>query len=250
MTMSTIKHLFTRCLLTTVFCMAFVVKADTKISLAVTERCPYICAENALNQGVLIDIVKRIFDKTDVQVEIQYFPMNRAMRMLDNNSIDGVIGILQRNAPKLVYPDESIGQVQYSMYRSEKSDWLYTGLNSLKGQILGVEVGKSYGIADSYIQRYANDERFIYQYYGDNSTTNLMKLLENGYIDVLLEDKNILDFHTKNVQGGKLEEGGTIPSDHLYIGFSPSNKQAQEFADLVTAGITNMRNTQVNWRRY
>lgn len=223
--------------------MAFVVKADTKISLAVTERCPYICAENALNQGVLIDIVKRIFDKTDVQVEIQYFPMNRAMHMLDNNSIDGVIGILQRNAPGLVYPDESIGQVQYSMYRSEKSDWLYTGLNSLKGQILGVEVGKSYGIADSYIQRYANDERFIYQYYGDNSTTNLMKLLENGYIDVLLEDKNILDFHTKNVQVGKLEEGGTIPSDHLYIGFSPSNKQAQEFADLVTAGITNMRNT-------
>lgn len=243
MTIGTIKNLLTRCLLATVFCMVFVVNADTKISLAVTERCPYICAENAVNQGVLIDIVKSIFNKTDVQVEIQYFPMKRAMHMLNNNGVEGVIGILQRNAPRLVYPEKSIGQVQYLMYKSEKSDWLYTGLNSLKSQILGVEVGKSYGIVDSYIQRHAKDKHLIYQHYGESSTANLIKLLENGYIDILLEDKNILDFHTKNMTNGKLKQGGTIPSDHLYIGFSPSNNQAQEFADLVTSGLIDMRKT-------
>lgn len=242
------KKWFTRCLLTSVFCMAFVVKAATKVHLAVTERCPYICAQTAANQGaanqgVLIDIVESIFNKTDIQVEIQYFPMNRAMRMLDNNNIDGVIGILQRQAPALVYPEKSIGQVQYLMYRSAKSDWLYTGLNSLKGQILGVEVGKSYGIADSYIQRHATDKSLVYEHYGENSTANLLKLLEKGYIDILLEDKNIFDFHTKNVKTGKPEEGGTIPADRLYIGFSPSHKQAQEFADLVTTGISNLRKT-------
>lgn len=169
--------------------------------------------------------------------------MNRAMRMLGNNEIDGVIGILQRNAPQLIYPDENIGQVRYLMYTSEKSDWLYTGLNSLKDQTLGVEVGKSYGIVDSYIQRHAKDKRIIYQHYGENSTTNLIKLLENEYIDILFEDKNVLDFHTKNMKGGKLKEGGTIPPDNLYIGFSPSNKQAQKFADIVTSDITNMRKT-------
>ena len=243
MTMSTIKKLCTTCLLITVFSGPFVVKAAPIIRLAVTERCPYVCAENAANQGMLIDITKAIFNKKNVKVEILYFPMNRAMRMLENNSIDGVIGILQRNAPKLVYPDESIGQVQYLMYTSEKNDWLYTGLNSLKEQILGVEVGKSYGIVDSYIQRHADDKRMVYQHYGDNSTANLIKLLENGYIGVLLEDKNILEFHTKNVQDRTLKEGGTIPSDHLYIGFSPSNKYAQEFADLITNGIIDMRQT-------
>lgn len=243
MTMSTIRKLFTLCLLTTVFCATFVVKAESKVRLAVTQRCPYICAENADNQGVLIDIVKSIFDKKDLQVEIQYYPMKRALRMLDNNSIDGVIGILQRNAPKLVYPEKSIGQVQYLMYTSAKSDWLYTGLNSLKGQILGVEAGKSYGIVDSYIQRHAKDKRIIYQNYGENSTTNLLKLLGNGYIDILLEDKNILDYHTKNVTNVTLEEGGTIPPDRLYIGFSPNNKQAQEYAALVSSGITDIRST-------
>ena len=243
MSMSAIKKLFTSCLLTAVFCLAFTVKAESKIRLAVTERCPYICAENAANKGVLIDLIRNIFDKKNVQIEIQYFPMNRAMRMLDNNAIDGVIGILQRNAPELVYPSESIGQVQYLMYTSEKSDWLYTGLNSLKGKILGVEVGKSYGIVDSYIQRHAEDKRFIYQHYGENSTANLIRLLENGYIDILLEDKNILDYHTKNVNDGSLEEGGTMPPDNLYIGFSPNNKQAQEFSDLITSEIIDMRKT-------
>jgi polar amino acid transport system substrate-binding protein len=182
--------------------MAFVVKAETKIRFGVTERCPYICADNAVNQGVLVDIIKSIFDKIDIQVEIQYFPMNRAMRMLERNRIDGVIGILQRNAPELTYPDESIGQVQYLMYISGRRDWIYTGLNSLKGQILGVEVGKSYGIVDSYIQRHAKDKRIIYPNYGENSTENLIKLLENEYIDILFEDKNVLDFHVKNMKGG------------------------------------------------
>lgn len=243
MTISTIKKLYITCLLTSVFSIAFIVKAESEIRLGVTERCPYICAESAEEQGLLIDIIKNIFDKIDVAVEIQYFPMNRAMRMLDNDGIDGVIGILQRNAPELVYPDESIGQVRYLMYTSEKSDWLYTGLNSLKGQTLGVEVGKSYGIADSYIQRYANDKNLIYQNYGENSTANLIKLLGKEYIDVFFEDKNVFDFNTKNMKGKKLKEGGTIPPDNLYVGFSPNNKDSQAFADIVTHGITNMRKT-------
>lgn len=243
MTISAIKKLFTLCLLTTVFNMVFVVKAESEIILGVTERCPYICAENAANQGVLIDIIKSIFDKKNVQVEIQYFPMNRAMRMLDNNKIDGVIGILQRNAPELVYPHESIGQVQYLMYTSKKSDWLYTGLNSLKGQTLGVEAGKSYGIVDSYIQRHAKNKHIISQKYGENSTANLIKLLEKEYIDILFEDRNVLDFHKKNMKGGKLNEGGTIPPDNLFIGFSPSHKHAQVFADMASSGITDMRKT-------
>ncbi|MDC2890483.1 substrate-binding periplasmic protein [Psychrosphaera algicola] len=197
MTIDAIKKLFLTCLLTAAFCMHFVVKAEPKIKLGVTERCPYVCAENSANQGVLVDIIKRIFEKKGVTVEIQFFPLNRAMRMLENNVIDGVVGILQRNALQLVYPAKSIGQVQYVMYTSGNSDWLYTGLNSLKGKILGVEAGKSYGIFDSYIQRHTKDNRVIYQNYGNNSTTNLLKLLENQYIDILFEDKNVLDFHLK-----------------------------------------------------
>lgn len=242
-TMSAIIKVFTACLLATTFSLTFVVKAETKIRLGVTERCPYICPKNAVNQGLLVDIIKSVFDKVDRQVEIQYFPMNRAMRMLDNNQIDGVIGILQRNAPELIYPDESIGQVRYLMYTTEQSDWLYTGFNSLKSKILGVEVGKSYGIADSYIHRYAKDEKIIYQHYGKNSTENLIKLLENKYIDIFFEDKNVLDFRINNIKAGKLKEGGAIPPDNLYVGFSPSYKQAQALADIVSIGISNMRKT-------
>lgn len=243
MKIAAIIKMLTICLLVTSLSVAFLVKAETKVKFGVTERCPYICAENAADHGLLVDIIKSIFAKADVDVEIQYFPMNRAMRMLDKNEIDGVIGILQRNAPELVYPNESIGQVRYLLYASEKSDWLYTGLNSLKGQILGVEVGKSYGIFDSYIQRYVEDKRVIYQSYGDKSTAKLIKLLDNNYINILLEDKNVLDFHTKNRTKGKYTEGGSLPPDNLYVGFSPKNKKAQEFADIVTDGMTKMRST-------
>jgi ABC-type amino acid transport substrate-binding protein len=243
MTMSAIIKVFNACLLAITFILTFVVKAETKISLGVTERCPYICAENAANQGLLVDIIKSAFNKVDRQVEIQYFPMNRAMRMLKNNQIDGVIGILQRNAPELIYPNESIGQVRYLMYTADKSDWLYTGLNSLKGKTLGVEVGKSYGIADSYIHRYAKDDKSIYQHYGKDSTEHFIKLLENEYIDIFFEDKNVLDFRIKNTKAGKIKEGGAIPPDNLYVGFSPNHKHAQALADVVSIGISDMRKT-------
>lgn len=127
------------------------------------------------------------------------------------------------------------------MYTSQKSDWLYTGLNSLNGRILGVEAGKSYGIFDSYIQRHNKDNRIIYQNYGEHSTASLLKLLEKQYIDILFEDKNVLDFHLKRHRNIKLNEGGVIPPDHLYVGFSANNKNAHVYADMVTAGITAMR---------
>lgn len=240
---SSVDKLIKLCFLTALLNVAFIVNAGTVIKLGVTKRCPYICAENATNQGLLIDVIKSIFNKDNIKVDIEYFPMNRALRMLDNNEIDGVIGILQRNAPELIYPDESIGQVRYLMYTAEKSDWIYTGLSSLQGQTLGVEVGKSYGIFDSYIQRHANDKRIIYQHYGDNSTGNLIKLLGNKYIDVLIEDKNVLDFYTKNTKGGRLKVGGVIPSDNLYVGFSDKNINAKQYAEIISTGISDMRNS-------
>jgi len=241
--MTVIKRLFTTCLVMSIFCMAVVVNAESKITLAVTQRCPYICAENAATKGVLVDIVNSIYGKIDVAVELHYFPMNRAMKMLNSNRIDGVIGILQRNAPKLIYPNKSIGKVQYLMYKSAANDWLYTGLNSLKAQKIGVEVGKSYGITDSYLQRHAEDKSLIYQNYGENSTANLLKLLEANSIDIFFEDKNVLDFHVREKSSTSFQVGGTIPPDNIYLGFSPSYQRAQEFADFFSLSINNMRKT-------
>jgi len=156
-----IKRLFVvLSLITTVLSIPFtVVQAGSQIKLGVTERCPYVCNKNAVDQGVLIDIIKRVYEQTNIKVEFKYRPMTRAMHEINKGRIDGLVGILQRKAPNLIYPGASIGQIRYLLYTSEKDDWIYTGLNSLNSRKIGLEKGKSYGIFDSYINRYAEDDK-------------------------------------------------------------------------------------------
>mgnify|MGYP002150004226 FL=1 len=219
------------------------VQADTEIRLGVTERCPYICAENSANQGVLIDIIKRIFEKSNIKVSISYFPMMRTISLIKSKEIDGVIGILQRNAPELIFPNESIGQIRYLFYTTPKDDWLYTGLNSLNSRTIAVESGKSYGVFDSYIQRYSHDEALILPLHGKNISQRMIKLLQAERINLFLEDKNIIDFHYKKMKIENFNEAGSIPPDNLFIGFSPKHSKAQVFADTITKGITELRHT-------
>jgi len=236
------KKLFTTCLISILLSFSFSVQAAPEmITLGVTEKCPYICNKNALNQGILIDIIKSIFEKNNIKVKIRYSPMKRTMLLLQLKQVDGVIGILQRNAPDLIFPDKSIGQTRYMLYTTKEDDWLYTGLNSLNSRKIAVESGKSYGILDSYIQRYAKDNRRIYQVHGGKITKRLVQMLQKKRFNLLLEDKNIFDFNKKELKTQALHEAGSIPPDTLYVGFLPSHDKAQKWADIVTKGITTMR---------
>lgn len=226
----------------TILSIPFTVQANPAITLGVTERCPYVCSEKGFHQGVFIDIIKNIFDKNNVKMDIVYLPMSRAMSMVKNKEIDGVVGILQRNAPDLIFPTESIGQVHYLLYTTEDDDWFYTGLNSLNSRNIGIEGEKSYGIFDSYIQRHVNS-KFILKLHGKNMTKRLVQLLQLKRINLFLEDKNIFDFYRKKFRSETLNVAGSIPPDNLYVGFSPSNNKAQMFADIVTKGIADMRKT-------
>ncbi len=235
------KNLLTPFLISILLSLSFTAPAAPEITLGVTEKCPYICDKNAVNQGMLIDIIKSIFEKNNIKVKIRYSPMNRTMLLVKDKKVDGVIGILQRNAPGLVFPDKSIGQTRYMLYTAKEDDWLYTGLNSLNSRKIAVESGKSYGIFDSYIQRYATDNTKIYQVHGTDITKRLVQMLQRKRFNLLLEDKNIFDFNKKELKTEGLNEAGSIPPDTLYVGFLPSNNKAQKFADIVTKGMTNMR---------
>jgi len=238
---SKFTKLLVACLISTILSIPLTVNADSEIRLGAAERCPYVCANNPINQGVLIDIIKSIFEKENINVKIVYLPMVRAIDFIKSKKLDGIIGILQRNAPELIFPHESIGQVRFLLYT--KDDWIYTGLNSLKSRRIGVESGNSYGIFDSYIHRYAGDEKFIFQIYGSKITKRLIQLLQSNRINLFLEDKNIFDFYKKELNAEKLNEAGSIPPDNLYVGFSPGNKNAQKLAEIFTKGIADIRKT-------
>lgn len=154
-----------------------------------------------------------------------------------------MIGILQRQAPELVFPQESIGQYQFSMYAREDDDWLYTGLSSLYNRTIGIRMDASYGIFDSFIRRYGDSNRQLQLLNGSDITNRLLIMLESNRINMFLEDKNIINYLENKNESVKINKAGSIPPDNVYVAFR--NNNAQKFADIFSKGVIELRNNNL-----
>lgn len=212
--------------------------SNHKVKLTAFESCPYVCS-NSNQKGVLVDLVESIFEADKREVEIDIMPHSRALKMVQKGSYDGVIGILQREDFSLIYPSKSIGRYQYNFYSLEEDTWIYTGLKSLYNRRIGVEKGSSYGVFDSYINRYSHSSKEIQLIHGKDVNNRMMELLKLNRIDSFLADKNTIEWHSNQHPVIKMRESGSIPMDDIYIGFHASN--GAHLAEFVAEQIKQLR---------
>ncbi|WP_027707473.1 TRAP transporter substrate-binding protein DctP [Zooshikella ganghwensis] len=208
------------------------------INLATFESCPYICT-NGKEKGFLVDIVESIFDEVNIEVMTKALPAKRALKLARKGSFHGIIGIQQRQAPELTFPTESIGQYRYLMYVRDDDNWLFTGLNSLYERKIGVQLGVSYGVADSFIQRYGYRDEIVKILSGNNIPLRMIKMLKTGRINMFLADKNVIDSLSGKTRIINLNVAGTIPPDNIYVAFN--HHKAQQYSDFISNGITKLR---------
>lgn len=214
------------------------VRAREVVRLVASESCPYICSTDR-ERGFLADITIRIFNDSDIDVELSILPYKRALHMVESGQVDGIIGILKRQAIDLVFPDEAIGQRRYSMYVNSSDPWLYSGFNSIYMKKIGVQGGVSYGLFDSYIKKYADNEQHIHRIFGANATHRLSRLLATGRLGMFIEDTNIIDYLKKEGQVSGVKAAGYLPPDNIYIAFSPD--KGGRLPQMVSDGVAELR---------
>jgi TRAP-type C4-dicarboxylate transport system substrate-binding protein len=151
----------------------------------------------------------------------------------------GVIGIQRKQAPNLHFPLESIGQSQHIMYVKHNDPWQFTGLTSLSQQLIAIETGVSYGVFDTYLNRYQLTTSRVQPLSGQDTLNRRVALLDMGRVDMFLADKNVVDNSLSQPRKAQLRKAGALPPDNLYVAFGGTN--AKRYSQMITNGMLNLR---------
>lgn len=218
-----------------------VLHAET-IVLSGIDWCPYICKSNSKYSGFLVDIAEIAFSKVG-KISYKFQPWNRSISNTKTGKITGLIGVIKKNAPTLVYPKEEQAFTQVRFFVRQDNSWEYTGLVSLKKVQLGVIQNYSYGEMDSYIRKYSKT-RYVQPISGENAISQNIKLLRKKRISAILIDYMVMDYTLKkNNELNIFREAGKLIGNNVYIAFSPKNPKSKQYAKLLSNTMHRLRSS-------
>ncbi len=203
-------------------------------------RCPWVCTDAEGMPGVLVEIATSVFEPEGVEIEFQSLPWSRALRYVRAGNIDAITGVLRRNAPELVFPGRPQAVSQFVFVVPDSESWRHVGLVSLWQVRIGVTQDVSYGSMDSYIRRYRDSDR-IQALSGETAIIQNLRALQSQRIDVLLEDRSVLNYHLKGAAEYHLKEVGVLPAENLYIAFDPEHPDSESRAGLLSKKMKSLQ---------
>lgn len=211
---------------------------ETVLVAVADEWCPYTCAEEAPQQGYLVDLLRAVFEPLGYRIEYRVLPWPRALRETQLGRASVALGATPSNARDLVLPELPAGRDESSFAVREASTWRYTGITDLADITLGVTADYTYfPEVDDWIERHRSDSDRIDVATGDAPLANSLRKLESGRIDAFIENRNVLLYaasrHPTRL-GIRME--GRIPGDDIVVGFSPFSAR-----DAALAGVFDER---------
>lgn len=223
----------------------FVPERESNIIIVVGDSwCPYNCAPGSTHPGYIIEVATEIFKEAGYRLEYQTVPWTRTLNGVKEGIYDAAVGAAIGDIPEATFPEESLGFVQNSMFVRKGNLWKFNGIDSLKNIRLGV-VGDYYYSDEINAYLEANPKSpNIDVLLGDNAVErSITKLLDNK-IDMYIEDPNVFYFTAAQmgVDRGKFDIAGELNEpEGIYIAFSPKNPQSEKWAQILSAGIKEFR---------
>lgn len=216
--------------------------ADT-VTLVADKWCPYNCAPNSSNPGLLIEIAEYGLKKGGHTVVYSVMPWARAIEESRAGKYSGLIGATTEEVPDFIYPKVGLAKSSDSLYVRKENPWRYTDMNSLKKISLGVIQDYFYSEEiDQYIKKHSKDPAHIQLASGEDPLELNIKKLEAGRIGAIIDDKYVIDYYlSTHGLNEKIIPAGTIGDDiDVYVAFSPALPKSSEYAQLVTEGVSEL----------
>lgn len=196
-------------------------------------------------EGYVVDIAREIFSKQKIDIDYQLMPWARALKEVDGGSIDGIVCVSKSEAPTIVYPDESFGEISSVFFALPSLSWRYSGMESLAGKRIGYASDYSYGEEfQKYVDSHQTDKIHLQGIGGDDPMQiNIEKLLK-GRIDLVIATPEVLRATLSKM--GKnadflINVGGPEEKEPIYIGLNPKNPNSARYAKILSEGIIEMK---------
>jgi polar amino acid transport system substrate-binding protein len=213
------------------------------ITIVADEWCPYNCEPGDEKPGYMIEIAQRALAAAGHDVEYRTMPWSRAIEEARRGRFDAIVGAAHGDAPDFVFPEHRMGVSANVFLVKRGNPWRFDGLDSLQQVSLGTIRDYSYGDPlDEYIAGNERDETRIQIVSGGTALdTNMRKLLA-GRIDVLVEDRNVVEHALAGSElADAFEIAGDLGEDDLFVAFSPAAEASDDYARLIDEGMQRLR---------
>ncbi len=223
---------------------AFGTASADVISLRADEWCPYNCKLDSDKPGYMIEIAREIFKRAGHEVDYQVLNWMRSIAETREGRHTAIVGALRVEAPDFIFPGESLGIISGGFAVRKNVHFRYNGPESFEGLTIGAIRGYDYlGGIDKYITAYGKVRTRVQLTSGEDALEQNLKKLVAGRVDVVLDDRNVLNLAIQELGFDHLidvaEPNGVVK--HANIAFSPAHQRASDYAALHTDGIRDLR---------
>ncbi len=137
------------CLCLVVLFSSFAVAQGNVIKMAAFNYPPFYYEDEGELYGIGVDLVREVFGRLDMQVEITLYPLSRALTYVKSGAVDGIM-ILIKNPEREEYIDYTepvliVRGLLWSAANREEGAVSLESLAGLKDYKVGVTRGYSYG---------------------------------------------------------------------------------------------------------
>lgn len=194
-----------------------------KITLATTTWCPYTCNNKAGEFGIIGQYMKAIFLQNDIELDIISYPWSRAIKLAEAGDVDGLLTATPVEAPALIFSQTPISTYQMCFFTRKNNHWRYSKELNIGSNRLAVIQGYGYGEPlDSFTQKTPQITKLT----GENGTARLMDILLRERVDIIVEDKLVLNWQSRedNLDTRDFREAGCMVEQPFFIALNDNQE--------------------------
>jgi len=201
------------------------------IKIAAIDWCPQICVDTA-KAGYTIELVKKVFENSEYQLEIDIFPWSRAIKYVSSGKYDALLAPAKKEAPHLVFPRFGVGLQRMCFFNSITDPWVFDGEQSLKNKQIGIAFDTSIEELNQYIKKHS--WQFQFQPYHERYVTQNAQKVLKGRIDTFLFTKNttLLELKKAGLEGN-IKNAGCVSQAKIYLAFTANKDKVKEVESAV-----------------
>eukprot|EP00831_Metopus_contortus_P081241 TRINITY_DN8496_c0_g1_i2.p1 TRINITY_DN8496_c0_g1~~TRINITY_DN8496_c0_g1_i2.p1 ORF type:complete len:298 (+),score=44.07 TRINITY_DN8496_c0_g1_i2:672-1565(+) len=227
------------------FCVIFPVQsgAADRIVVVSDRWMPYNGEPGTAKEGGTVEIRRTAFESKGFEVKYLELPRKRAVADVLVGRADILIGAVKAEMDDFIYPEYSLGRADLCFF-TNRSDWRFTGPDSLKTVITGYVQGHNYpkwllGAIERHPERF-------HALYGGDAFARIFGMLREDRVQVVPAPRAVAKYYMRrNGLEDSVYCAGCSEADtqDLYFALSPVNPvRSRLLADILDKGVSTMRN--------
>lgn len=121
--------------------------AENVIFVSVENLPPKIFKQNGQLKGIYVDTIRLVCKRLNIQPEFRLYPWKRCIQMVKTGKADAIFPpfFTKERAGFLYFPSEPMSYTRNVVFARKNSRLIVEHLDDLKGLLVGVNLGYSYG---------------------------------------------------------------------------------------------------------